>query len=452
MYAVQKYPKIAGVGWPDFLLYFKDKRLLFLAEDKKLRDNGEKLFIKYVLNKKRLKKLYKDWILILKKFNYYEKIINRGFDNYSNKEFIKFFISWYDFYEEFWLKSWLPELGNWGGERLLKNKVLERYPKNYLEILESLPAPEKSSFYQKEEFSLLKIKLLKNKKDIEIALVRHAKKYYWLANSYFEVRVLDKKYFKNRLSKISQAGARKKLKEIENYSKKIKSDKKNVIKKFKINSEIVSIANGVAYCLWWQDYRKQYILISDYFINEFIKEISKRLKISLQDLYYYSYPDLITLLKKGKVVDTKKRKMALLSIYKENNGYKHIDGKQALKIIKPFLAEQTIKGVDSVKGLVISRGRGNVSSRARILFGIKEINKMKQGEILITTITTPEFIVAMRKAKAIVTDEGGLTSHAAIVSRELGIPCVVATKNATKIFKTGDKIKIDIKTGLCKKI
>jgi len=54
----------------------------------------------------------------------------------------------------------------------------------------------------------------------------------------------------------------------------------------------------------------------------------------------------------------------------------------------------------------------------------------------------------MRRAKAVVTDEGGLTCHAAIVSRELGIPCIISTKNATKILKNGDQIEMDLSTGL----
>jgi len=63
-------------------------------------------------------------------------------------------------------------------------------------------------------------------------------------------------------------------------------------------------------------------------------------------------------------------------------------------------------------------------------------------------MTLPEFMPLMRRAKAVVTDEGGLTCHAAIVSRELGIPCIISTKNATKILKNGDQIEMDLSTGL----
>ena len=71
--------------------------------------------------------------------------------------------------------------------------------------------------------------------------------------------------------------------------------------------------------------------------------------------------------------------------------------------------------------------------------------------MLITRLTTPDFVVAMKKASDIVTDLGGITSHAAITSRELKIPCVVGTKNATKSFKDGDMVEVDGDNGTIRK-
>jgi len=68
----------------------------------------------------------------------------------------------------------------------------------------------------------------------------------------------------------------------------------------------------------------------------------------------------------------------------------------------------------------------------------------------VTSMTTPEFVPAMRKAKAIVTDEGGVTCHAAIVSRELNKSCVIGTKNASKVLKDGDLVEVDAEKGLIK--
>ena len=75
------------------------------------------------------------------------------------------------------------------------------------------------------------------------------------------------------------------------------------------------------------------------------------------------------------------------------------------------------------------------------------IDEMKKGEVLVACMTQPEFIPAMKKAIAIITDEGGLTCHAAIISRELGIPCVVGTNDGTEKIKDGQRITVSCAEG-----
>ncbi len=94
-----------------------------------------------------------------------------------------------------------------------------------------------------------------------------------------------------------------------------------------------------------------------------------------------------------------------------------------------------------LKGLPASPGI--TSGPVKLISDISELDKIKKGDILVTTMTNPDMVPAMKKAAAIVTDEGGLTSHAAIVSRELGIPCVVGTKEATKKLKDGMVVTVD---------
>lgn len=88
-------------------------------------------------------------------------------------------------------------------------------------------------------------------------------------------------------------------------------------------------------------------------------------------------------------------------------------------------------------------GQGKVN----VIEDVSKILEFKKGEVLVTKMTDPDWLPAMRMASAIVTDEGGRVCHAAIVSRELGIPCIVGTKRATKIFKDGDEITVDCSTG-----
>ncbi len=99
-----------------------------------------------------------------------------------------------------------------------------------------------------------------------------------------------------------------------------------------------------------------------------------------------------------------------------------------------------------VSGISASPGIG--VGKVKILKGPKELNKVKKGDILVTDMTDPDYVPAMKKASAIVTNKGGRTSHAAIVSRELGIPCVVGTEHATKFLKEGEVVTVNGYKGL----
>lgn len=100
-----------------------------------------------------------------------------------------------------------------------------------------------------------------------------------------------------------------------------------------------------------------------------------------------------------------------------------------------------IQGKILIEGLAASNGVA--SGIVKVIRDLKDLNKITSGDVLVTRMTNPDMVVTMQKAKAIVTDEGGLTAHAAIVSREIGLPCIVGTKNATHILKDGEIITVD---------
>ena len=110
------------------------------------------------------------------------------------------------------------------------------------------------------------------------------------------------------------------------------------------------------------------------------------------------------------------------------------------------------KGEEQLKVVVrgISAGRkGYGAGVAKVVLSRDEANReMKKGDILVTVMTDPDFVPFMKLASAIVTDRGGATSHAAIVSRELNIPCVVGTETATQVMKTGQQYTVDSRSGV----
>jgi len=106
---------------------------------------------------------------------------------------------------------------------------------------------------------------------------------------------------------------------------------------------------------------------------------------------------------------------------------------------------------EEMKGEVILTGLGAspgvASGKIKIILDLKDLSKIKTGDILVTKMTNPDMVVSMQKCAAIVTDDGGLTAHASIVSREMGIPAVVGTNNATTKLKEGEIITVNGTTG-----
>ncbi|MFA5953155.1 MAG: phosphoenolpyruvate synthase [Candidatus Pacearchaeota archaeon] len=103
--------------------------------------------------------------------------------------------------------------------------------------------------------------------------------------------------------------------------------------------------------------------------------------------------------------------------------------------------DEKIKGEIILTGLAASPGIA--SGKVKIIKDLKDLNKIQKGDVLVTIMTNPDMVVTMQKSSAIVTDEGGMTAHAAIVSREMGIPAVVGTRTATEKLQDGQEITVD---------
>jgi len=114
---------------------------------------------------------------------------------------------------------------------------------------------------------------------------------------------------------------------------------------------------------------------------------------------------------------------------------------------RPITTLDTKSEKQELQGKVLTSGLGAspgiASGVVKIVKSMEDLDKVKKGDVLVTSMTNPDMVVTMQRASAIVTDEGGVTAHAAIVSREMGIPAIVGTDNATAIFKDGQEITVD---------
>ncbi|MEI6627773.1 MAG: PEP-utilizing enzyme, partial [bacterium] len=115
---------------------------------------------------------------------------------------------------------------------------------------------------------------------------------------------------------------------------------------------------------------------------------------------------------------------------------------------KPFFPDLNKHNTEEVKGVIAHKG--TAKGLVKIVTHPNDLDKVKKGDILVAQMTFPSFISAMQKASAFVTDEGSITCHAAIIAREMKKPCIIGTKNATKVLKDGDLVEVDANTGVVK--
>ena len=136
----------------------------------------------------------------------------------------------------------------------------------------------------------------------------------------------------------------------------------------------------------------------------------------------------------------------------ENNEFFVVQARAVTTFKKKEKGEKKETNVKEVDAKVLVKGEtaspGVASGPVKIILDINELNKIEKGDIMVTTMTTPDMVPAMMKAAAIVTNEGGLTCHAAIVSREMGIPCIVGTKDATEKLKDGAEVTVHATHGM----
>ena len=447
----RRLPRYYKYHWPEVLFYFIKDKMTFVSHNQNIRAAGKRHFQAWILNDKNFKKVKADYQKALSELKDFQAEISKKYlSSLSDEDLFKTYCQWQKRYLDFWGVGLVLELANLGGEEILKQRLSQKIKnqKEFVLALEKLSAPQDLSFYQQEELDLLKLKKCQRSKRFDQLLERHTQKYYWIRNSYFEQKQLKADYFKEILSGIKQV--RLKMNEIKSLPKKTFSEARLIIKKYQLDKKTIKTAKRLSYSIWWQDSRKKEIFIANHYMDLFLKEISKRKKINFSDLRFYWPTEIIGLLKDNKKVFfkeiAKRKKFVLIHYYKDTLTYK--GGKKQRDLIKPFLTKNVDADLETITGSVVSTGCGKVKGRVRILLTPRNVNKMKKGEILVAPMTSPEFIVAMKKAAAIITDEGGITSHAAIVSRELGIPCLVGTKVATKALKDGDLVEVNANHGV----
>lgn len=178
-------------------------------------------------------------------------------------------------------------------------------------------------------------------------------------------------------------------------------------------------------------------------IESFFEEIGKRFGLSVDEVKFLKPIEIINLLE-GENLEVK----SIIS-NRQNCYFIFQEGKFTLKENESYVINEEVDNELKGRGTFPSFYRGKV----KIVRTIEDIEKMEYGDIMVSRMTTPDLIIeGVKKAGAIITDEGGITCHAAVLSREFNIPALIGTSNATKLLKDGDMVEVDTDKGIANKV
>ena len=279
-----------------------------------------------------------------------------------------------------------------------------------------------------------------------------ANDYGWIPFDYDGPKYWRKDYFLKEVKKNVKSIKKtdKKIKQIERREKENLLKRREIIKKFKLNKKYLDLIKKAHIITLWTDERKKYTFQLYYWYSHILWELEKRYNIPFKNLKYLFTEELINIEKDKdylKKVSNKRIKKDFI-VKGEKGEITIISGKDKNKILKE-LEEQSEE--TEIKGQVACNGlKKKYIGRVKIILSPKQGNKLKKSEFLVATMTTPDYILLMKKAAGFITDEGGVTCHAAIVSREMNKPCIIGTKIATKVLKDGDLVEGDAETGIVK--
>lgn len=373
----------------------------------------------------------------------------------SNRELTNIYRRFLPWHTQFYVRMWTVFLI---GDPLasIVRKHLARKIKNEKildELILTFSSPLKPNDVLNERKDILKIAKQKSKLSKEKFLKKiekHTKKYQHIPMFDFDHSPYTKDHFLDEIKKIKNP--QKELKEINKLFTHRNQDFRRELKKLKPNKELRNLLKMLKDMVYLRDYRDMLRQKLNLTIRKLYQEIGQRLGLTLEKSAYLTNQEIINYLRDNKKFfqkEVKKRANKFLLIQKGDR-IRLYSGSIVLEKAREGLGSAKKDRLSSFKGKIGAKGKAK--GRVRIVYTNKDLYKVKEGEILVATMTRQDFVAAIRKSKAIITDEGGVTCHAAIISRELKIPCVVGTKIATNVLKDGDLVEVDAFKGIVRKL
>jgi len=419
----------------DWISLAKDHQLIGSTIVEEFSKDPEYLFAPY-------RKWRKNFPLMM---SLYQQNFNKDLSTLSPRELLSYAEDVYTFYQKINLMPGFIDgfmfYADKKLDQLLKEFCEKRGIKNISEIYSALSAPVEPSFIMEEELALAKIAAASDQETQRKRLLEHVEKYSWIKSSYAGFR------------EYTALEAEKNLVELANREQtddlmRNKSKKGQLIAQHGFTSEILAIGKIAELLINWQDDRKVYTLTFVSLQNKILERISQLTSIDMELLKYCQIKEIQDLILQKDLSalteELKKRQKSCLFAFVDGATVGIFTGESADDFFAKISSVDT-KLIKEIRGMTASLGiaRGSV----RIINSAREIEKVLPGEILIAPMTRPEHLLGMQRASAIITDDGGITCHAAIVARELKKPCIIGTKIATKILQDGDIIEVNANKG-----
>src|SRR3989344_7246104 len=323
-------------------------------------------------------------------------------------------------------------------------------------VLSTLISPIVPTLFWREQKELLELALKYGsaKKILGTAdFGRHVEKYQWL-NYGYQGPVWTTKDFEERLGRIfaGKSSVSQQFREHIRYSADLQAQQKGILKKIGLSAREKRLFDAAKQFVYLKGYRVEVRHYFGYISDLIFSELSRRFRLHPKFFRFTTRDETIKALE-GKRVNEK----AVLARIKHtiegvpNKKRKFYPPREGKRIIERYVQkeEAPTRSAD-LKGQIAYAGRAR--GTAKIVNSIKDLYKVHHSDILVATTTNPDFLPAMYRAIAFVTDVGGITSHAAIVSREMKKPCVIGTKFATKVLKDGDMVEVDANKGIVRKL
>ncbi|MFA4937261.1 MAG: PEP-utilizing enzyme [Patescibacteria group bacterium] len=330
------------------------------------------------------------------------------------------------------------------------------------QYVEIIFGPDYPNAITLERVDLIKVALLVlfgkfNKRMINKKIINHTQKYGFIPCYDVIDTHWDEKYFSQNLKNLlkqNKVDLSADLKNLNNsYTERRRAFKK-VLKKLKPNKTEKDLLQMVHTMAFIKDERDDYRRRMSFTIQPLFEEIARRYKLPFRALLYLLKSEMEMWFATGKllvsVVELKQRMSSYSLVYINNGPVVVSSGFKMKKFLNSQKFTTTDNTKSEVKGIIGNKGiaRGSVC----IIRTKHDLRKIAQGDILVAVTTSPDYVSTMRRCRAFVTDEGGLTSHAAIVAREVNLPCIVGTKNATEVFKDNDIVEVDANKGIVRKL